>query len=195
LHVAYGNVKYENGSLRYATWNGHSWSVEMPEGETPLGTSNIRWSVSTVLDMSDTPHIAYTDPQGRLVKYSTRQNGKWRVEVVDSLSKEGYPDRNGIALDSSETPYISYYDAGSGVLKVAHRESSGWVKETVDTNFAGFTSSMQIDKGTIWLTYLDQTSHTLKFARRPLGNLQNRASNALSNRLDQKGDSSRAADQ
>src|ERR1051326_7122053 len=29
MHVAYGNVKYENASLRYASWNGHSWEVEI----------------------------------------------------------------------------------------------------------------------------------------------------------------------
>jgi hypothetical protein len=126
------------------------------------------WSVSLVLDKNDNPHITYTDIPHLLVKYATKKDGHWRMEAVDSLAKEGYPDRNGIALDDLGNPYISYYDAGAGVLKVAHRQGQKWAAEVVDQGFVGFQSSLRIDHGVIWVTYMDQSGGGLKFARRPL---------------------------
>jgi hypothetical protein len=166
LHVAYGNVKYENASLRYASWNGSAWQVEILEGAGQPGTSI--WSTALVMDATDRPHIAYTDVLNRLVKYAVKVDGKWNTEVVGAIQKEGYPDRNGIALDEAGNPYISYYDAGAGVLQVAHKEGSKWVTEIVDSNFAGYTSSLQIRDGEIWMTYADESHRDLKFARHRL---------------------------
>jgi hypothetical protein len=166
--IAYGNVKYEDASLRYANWNGRSWSVEILEGAGQPGTS--MWSVSLCVDKADRPHIAYTDVRNRLIKHAVKTNGKWNLEVVDSIRKEGYPDRNGIALDDAGNLYISYFDAGAGLLKLAHKEGRQWVTETVDRGFAGFTNSLQICQGAIWLTYSDQSRKDLKFARRMLQN-------------------------
>ena len=164
--IAYGNVQYENAGLRYARWNGHSWDVEVLEGKGVPGTS--MWSVAMVLGKDDIPHIAYTDVKNQNVKYATKRNGQWEFEAVDSLEGVGYPDRNGIALDEQGNVYISYYDSGRGWLKVAHRKNGKWVTEVVDRNFAGFTSSLQISQGNIWVTYASETGQQLKFARRPV---------------------------
>ena len=163
--IAYANVEYGNNnvSLRYARWNGQSWDTETLERN---GTS--KWSVSMVLDSNDVPHIAYTDVAKHLVKYVTRQKGKWEFQTVDSIVQQAYPDRNGIALDGQGNPYVSYYDAGAGVLKVAHRENGRWVAEIIDQGFAGYTSSMQIANDTIFLTYGDENGQLLRFARRPI---------------------------
>ena len=99
---------------------------------------------------------------------------------MDSLAKEGYPDRNGIALDDQGNPYISYYDAGAGLLKVAHRQGQKWAAEVVDRGFVGFQSSLRIDHGAIWVTYADQASGGLKFARRPSGEQTRRARKQVS---------------
>ena len=180
--VAYGNVKYENASLRFAHWNGRSWDRQIIEGEGQPGTS--MWSVRLLMDQ-DQPHIAYTDVDKKLVKYATRVNGKWETEVVDTLAREGYPDRNGIALDDQGNPYISYFDAGVGVLKVAHREDHRWVAEVVDRSFAGFTNSMQIRNGMIWLTYEDEPGRNLKFAYRALTQLSSRVQQSSKDNSDQ----------
>jgi hypothetical protein len=163
-HVAYGNVNYENASLRYAQWDGESWKTEILEGEGIPGSSC--WSVSMVLDKAGNPHITYTDVPHLLVKYATRKDGHWILEAVDSLARQGYPDRNAIALDEQGTPYISYYDAGTRVLKVAHRQGQKWVTEVVDRG--GLQSSLQIDQGVIWVTFGEDAGDILKFARRPL---------------------------
>jgi hypothetical protein len=165
-HIAYATVDYANASLRYADWNGESWKTEILEGAGEPGTSC--WSISMVLDKDDNPHITYTNVLQLLVKYATKKNGHWKIEAVDSLAKEGYPDRNGIVLDDQGNPYMSYYDAGAGLLKLAHRQAQKWATEVVDRYFAGFQSSLQIDHGELWVTFADDTGRMLKFARRRL---------------------------
>jgi hypothetical protein len=161
--IAIGNVEYQNLSLRYARWNGEIWKVEILES-----TKSSKWSVSMVLDKNDLPHIVYTDVGAHLVKYATKRDGKWEIQAVDSIVRTAYPDRNGIAVDAEGNPYVSYYDAGLGVLKVAHRMNGKWVVEVIDREFAGYTSSMQIRNGTIWLTYGDERGERLRFAHRPI---------------------------
>jgi hypothetical protein len=164
-HIAYANVKAETMSLRYASWDGENWRTETLEGaQVQTGM----WSVSMILDKNDNPHIAYTDVSHRLVKYATRKNGVWQFDVVDQLVREGYPDRNGIALDSEGNPYVSYYDYGRGILKVAFRKNGRWYVETLAGNYAGYTSSLQIHDGMLWISFCDDGSGAVKVARRPL---------------------------
>ena len=163
-HIAYGNIIYENSGLRYAHWDGTSWNNEILDGAG--GPGSARQAVALILDKQDIPHIAYSDVNHGIVKYATKVAGKWQMQAVDSVGKVAYPDRNGIALDEQGTPYISYYDVRAGVLKVAHRKDQKWLSEVVDSGFAGFTSSLQIHEGTIWLTYSSGNGSGLKFARR-----------------------------
>jgi hypothetical protein len=121
-----------------------------------------------ILDAKDVPHIAYTLVGKRQVKYATQVDGKWKIELVDNIGKDAYPDRNGIALDGDGTLYISYFDEGSGVLKLLYRKDGRWIGEVVDQNYAGFTSSLVIDRDTIWISYADRLGKSLKVASRPL---------------------------
>jgi hypothetical protein len=163
-HIVYANVKYENASIRYARWSGQSWETTIVEGDTP---GYVGQSVSLVVDQYDVPHITYTDQNRRMIRYATRRNGKWDFQTVDVITRGAYPDRNSIAIAQDGTPYISYYDAGRGVLKLASRGNGGWETEIVDEN-AGFSSSLQIANGEIWITYTGQNGAALKCARRSL---------------------------
>lgn len=164
-HIAYANVKYEDASLRYASWNGKSWDIEVLEGaQAPYPV----YSVAMVLGKKNIPDITYTEVVNHRIKYATRRTGKWRFEVVDSLSHEAFPDRNGIALDDNGNPYMSYYDGGRGILKMARRHGEKWTSDVVDTNFAGLTSSIQIANGEVLIVYYDSPSNSLKCARRML---------------------------
>jgi hypothetical protein len=161
--IAIGNVEYMNLSLRYARWNGEAWKVEILDN-----TASSKWSVAMVLDKNDSPHIVYTDVGARMIKYVAKRAGKWEIQAVDSIVRQAYPDRNGIAVDAEGNPYVSYYDAGLGVLKVAHRVNGRWVAEVVDQDYVGYTSSIQIANDTIWLTYGDERGERLRFAHRPI---------------------------
>ncbi len=163
--IAYANVKSENAGLRYAAWNGTSWTVTVLEG---VAEPHPVYSVALVLDDRDAPHIAFTDLTDNIVKYATRNAGKWEIQSIDSVAEPAYPDRNGIAVDSERNPYVSYFDARTGVLKLAHRTNGKWTSEVVDENFNGFTSSLQIAQGRIWLTYSDESGQRLRFAYRSL---------------------------
>jgi hypothetical protein len=163
-HVAYGNVEYKSSSLRYAHWTGSGWDNEILEGAGVPGT--YRQAVNLILDKNDVPHMAYHNIRDRIVMYATQINGKWQMQAVDSIGAAAYPDRNGIALDDNGTPYISYYDAKIGVLKLAYRRGNKWFSEIVDSGFAGYTSSLQIHNGIIWLTYSHGPAGGLKYAYR-----------------------------
>ncbi len=90
---------------------------------------------------------------------------------MDRIRQEAYPDRNGIALDDQGNPYVSYYDAGQGILKVAFRKNGKWYSEVVARDYAGFTSSLQIHDGMLWVSYADDEGGTFQVARRPLEDL------------------------
>jgi hypothetical protein len=165
VHVAYANVRAENAGLRYAVLKGKNWDVTVLEGVT---APHPVFSVSLALDKNDVPHIVYTDLTDNTVKYATLKTGTWEIQPVDKLLEPAYPDRNGIAIDSEGNPYLSYFDAGSGILRIAHLRNKSWVTEVVDQNFAGFTSSLSIAQGRIWITYFDENGRWLKFAHRQL---------------------------
>jgi hypothetical protein len=141
-------------------------------GIAPGALSNTTYAVSMLLDETDTPHLVYTDVPHRQVRYATRRNGKWQIEVVDRVKQESYPDRDGIALDELGNPYVSFFDPGEGALKVAHRSNGRWYVEVLSRDFSGFTSSLQIHDRTLWLAYSDEQNACLKVAHRQLDELK-----------------------
>ena len=66
------------------------------------------------------------------------------------------------------TRRISAITTARAACKVAYRKEQKWFSEVVDQGFVGFTSSLQIHDGTIWLTYSGGPGGGLKFARRRL---------------------------
>jgi len=129
----------------------------------------VGYSAAIAVDKDDNPHITYMNYSTPGLKYAVRKNGQWEVQGVDRLSGVGYPDRNSIAIDDEQRPYIGYYDAGKGILKMAHRDGQKWITEIVDSNFAGFTSSLDVKQGNIWISYADESNDGLKVARRQTG--------------------------
>lgn len=162
LHAVYANVKDENQSLRYARSHGTSWDIRILEPKSS------GYSVNIAIGKDDTPHLVYTDLRTRTVKYATYLDGRWHIEPVDVLAEVAYPDRNGIALDESGNVYLTYYDAGKGTLTMAARTDGKWHREIVDSGSVGFTSSVQVANGWLWIVYPDEASGVLKCARKPL---------------------------
>jgi hypothetical protein len=167
-HLAYANVNGMTAGMRYAFWDGTSWKPEILEG-LPSLRAYVGYSACIALDKDGDPHVSYSHYDAPFyVKYAVRKGGHWQIQVVDKLSGVGYPDRNSIFLDDAGQPYITYFDARQGTLKLAHRVGQKWVAETVDSNGVGFTSSVQIDRGVIWISYADEGQNGFKVAHRPL---------------------------
>lgn len=168
FNLAYANVSASSISVRYAHWDGTTWTPELVEGLAETHGQGVGYSVNIAIDKEGDPHLVYVNVSTPQVRYAVRKKGRWQVDVVETISRGGYPDRYSIALDDDGTPYVSYYDAGRGVLRVAHRENQKWVAETVDTHFAGFTSSLQISGGVLWVAYADESGRGIKVARMEL---------------------------
>ncbi len=164
LHLAYANVSAYTGGMRYAFWDGRTWNLEILEGEKENHGHGVGWSCNIALDKQSNPHLTYVDEVDKLIKYAVRKAGKWQIQVIDKVAGIAYPDRNSIAFDDQQRPYMGYYDAGRGILKLARLDGQKWTFETVDGGYSGFTSSMDIKEGDIWISYGSEASG-LKVAR------------------------------
>ena len=160
--IAYANVKDPNQGLRYARWTSSGWEHEL------LDSPCYVWSVGMVLDKAGKPHISYMDHHHKLLKYATLDAGKWQIYTIATLEGVAYPDRNGITIGPDGKIYITCYDSGSGSLLLIRQELSNWVIEIVDQGRVGFTSSVAVDGNNILITYTDEATGVLKFARRPI---------------------------
>ncbi len=168
LHVAYANLNPAAAGMRYSLLDGASSKIEVFDGRGPNNPMLVGYSVAIALDSDDNPHVTYMNYSSPGLKYAVRKSGRWEVQTIDRLSAISSADRNSIAVDEQQHPYIGYYDPGRGILQMAHLDGKKWATETVDNDFAGFTSSMDIKQGTIWMSYADLTNNTLKVARRQL---------------------------
>ena len=168
LHLAYANVGAMTAGMRYSFWDGKMWSNEIVEDASMLPQSYLGQSAAMAVDGDGNPHLTYVNASPPSVRYAVRQNGRWKVQLVDNVAAIGYPDRNSIAVDSEGHPYISYYDAGAGALKLARRLGSRWQIEIIDNNGAGFTSSLQLTNNAIWISYSDDANGSVKVARSDL---------------------------
>lgn len=167
VHLAYANVNALTAGMRYGYWDGNSWHVEMIEG-LEQNTGYVGYSTNIVVDKDGNPHLTYSNYSNPAVKYAVRKNGVWTTQVIDRITAVGYPDRNSITMDDQGRVYIGYYDAGVGTLKIAHQDGRTWVTEVVDTDGSGFTSSLQIADGVLWISYQDSGDAGIKVARREL---------------------------
>ena len=167
-HLAYANVSAMIGGVRYAFWDGTTTKLEIVDDRSQNNTELVGYSLCMAVDSEGNPHVTYVNYSRPAVKYAVRKAGRWSVQSIEALAGTAYPDRNSIAIDPDGHPYIGYYDPGRGTLRLAHPDHEKWSVETVDGDSSGFTSSMQIDRGVIWISYSDEANGALKVARREL---------------------------
>jgi len=148
-------------------------SPALAQAATPFELSLVpRWKnhavgsdVSLALDAEGNPHITHVDKTVNDLIYSTRIDGKWTQEIVDS----GTVSFSSIALDAAGDPHIAYCDLGNTNLKYATRVGDGpWILETVDSSAdVGRYPSIVLDAyGRPHISYYDLTNGNLKYARK-----------------------------
>jgi hypothetical protein len=157
-HIAYQYLDGGHQDLKYASWDGASWSnVTAPDYfETASG------DISLALDSTDVAHIA-SGNQSSLI-YTTYNGVSWTMIMVDNVG--GQVKSVSIALDGSGNPRISYYDSVSKVLKYAQKNGGTWTKENVSPiNGGGDYNSLALDSaGNPHISYTNETDSGLNYA-------------------------------
>jgi hypothetical protein len=127
--VIYGAVFTNSSNVKYAEWDGQSWSIQTAF----LDVSSFG---SGVLDSNGYPHFTYL--VGASLRYASWDGSTWSTQIVDSNPL--ISDGSFLALDSHNNPHVSYFkepELGSetgGDLMYAYWTGSAWNAETVTNN-------------------------------------------------------------
>jgi hypothetical protein len=175
VHLAYSNVGAQTAGIRYAVRNEGQWTAEAIE-DIRVAKTHMGGGACLTVDKQGNPHIVYANETEHSIRYAYRNGKNWVLEKVGNNGKPVYADRYAIALAEDGTPFVGYYDGGTGDFTVAWKRGSVWVSQVVDTGGAGFTSSMSIHQGQLWVSYADESRGALKVAHRDLATLDMGAS-------------------
>jgi hypothetical protein len=167
VHLAYANVGAQTAGIRYAVRNEGQWTVESIE-DIRVAKTYMGGGACLTVDKQGNPHIVYANNSEQSIRYAYRKGKDWVLEKVGNAAKPVYADRYAIALAEDGRPFVGYYDGATGDFAVAWRRRSAWVSEVIDAGGAGFTSSMSIHQGQLWVSYADETRGVLKVAHRSL---------------------------
>jgi hypothetical protein len=154
---------WDNGWLRYGSWDGSSWRLETVDNKTAISRY-----IGLAMGPGDHPHISYTG--NGVLRHAARENGTWTFEVVDHTSYSGWFSR--IAIDSLGSLHIAYYDSVNGTLRYAVRVGGTWFLSPVDgAGDAGWDLSMTVDSlDRVQIAYYARVASELRYAiRTPSG--------------------------
>lgn len=129
LYVAY--TAGGSWDLKYAKWDGASWSSESVPGATGMK------GVGIAVDASGYPHVAGDS------SYSYWDGGAW-----NTLASPGdwYPS---IGLDASGYPHITYYNSAAVTLGYAKWDGSTWSAQVIDSGHLSYWGSLIMMAGGI----------------------------------------------
>jgi hypothetical protein len=157
VHISYWDYSY--GNLKYATYDGSSWTTSIVDSSI-VGMYN-----SLAVDSSGDVHISYFDYLNDHLKYAIYDGNSWTTTTVDS-GAGNVGQFTSLAVDSSGNAHISYYDATNSSLKYATYDGSSWATTTVDSaSDVGQYTSIAVDSsGDVHISYHDGTNGNLKYA-------------------------------
>ncbi len=107
--ISYAELAGSNMHLRYAAWNGTSWSVERVD-------TSIAWcATSLALDSLGRPYIAYCTWGGQ-IRCAAWTGSAWNIQNVALAGNTGSVWCS-LVLNSADEPAIAFYDTINGVRK------------------------------------------------------------------------------
>ncbi|UCE26308.1 MAG: hypothetical protein JSW52_08075 [Candidatus Coatesbacteria bacterium] len=162
----FNDIDYD---LRFATWNGSSWDIEVIDS----GTYHISWQAEMVIDAQKNPHIVYNDglsyPE-HLMKYARRNGSSWIIENIEVDRWEARPWVCDLYLDGTGKPHITYttreYVSGNYryELKYGYFDGTSWSNELVEEAEVGSNRLVLDAQGYPHILYFDENTYELKHA-------------------------------
>jgi hypothetical protein len=158
-HPRMSYVDSTNVSIRYAAYNGSTWTTELVDTAGNTGSSN---QSSLALDTENNPHISYYDRDRKDLRYAWKEQGVWTTEIVDSAGIAGRG--SSIAVDAAGNIHIAY--KGSGDLKYAFYDGVTWSTEVVDRSLDTWVSLALDAEGNPHISYsdYDDDGYVLRYA-------------------------------
>ncbi len=133
----YPHISFGNGILKYADFNGTSWTVTTIEGYTGNGLGR---NSALALDVAGHPHITYYGPQPQssvptYFRHAYYDGSQWFTQTVAGIAYgNGAGVSYGLLIDS-EGHLHTLYD-GTGVT-YAYLDGSTWHTQTIASGFGG----------------------------------------------------------
>lgn len=108
----YGNDRdtgdYFLHELRYASWDGDSWSVEVIDDDGQW----VGWGATLAYDGDGAPCIAYNEPFQDLLRFARWETDAWNIEIVDNGHESG--GNVPLVIDPAGNPSIVMQSNPSG---------------------------------------------------------------------------------
>ena len=150
VHISYSDD--ENYDLKYAYFDGISWTTSTVDSEGMVGKYT-----SIALDSNNDVHISY---QGGIttnhsLKHAQFDGVSWTISTL--ASECGY--WSSLGIDSNDELHISCYDGATQDLNYFHFDGNSWSSTVVDSNYevgAGGTSLAVDSNDEIHISYDDQ---------------------------------------
>ena len=167
LHLSYWSWSTsgtDDSWLKYAHFNGTSWSVETVQ--SIMNQNNPTLHTSLDIDSSGNPHISYYDHKNDTLRYTYHNGTSWVDQTLTADDSNDNGKFNSIALDSSDHPRIAYRNETSDDLELATWDGADWTREVVDSLYnVGSWASIAIDSGDLSrIAYYYDQSADLRYA-------------------------------
>ena len=174
-HISYDlhppSGPWSEGDLRYATWDGSGWNVQIIDTDGDVGGQS-----SIALTSTGYPHIAYKRSYRGLegivasdLKHVRWNGSAWNIEIVEHIPSYIYVSKRSLAIDSKDLPHISYAaKIGDNYhLKYAKWNGSDWEIEAIDSvGDSTVRTSLALDSNDQpHISYYDPSNGDLKYTR------------------------------
>lgn len=152
-----------NTNLKFASYNGSSWSSVTVDNNGDVGGGN--GTNSLVFGPDGRPAIAYPDSTNQDLKFARYNGASWTLTTVDSVGSVG--SYASLKFGPDGQPAIAYYDGTNGDLKLARYNGSTWALSTVESaGVVGNYASLAFGPdGQPAIAYRDETNFKLRFTR------------------------------
>lgn len=166
-HIAYYDQIH--GRLKYAEQTMQGWVIEVVaeadrDNDPTLPYYGNGGTPSIALDADQQTFITFYDYDLQALKFASRHNGQWQVEIVDDSPGAGV--ESSLVMDVQGQPRVAYYVEGAEQLKYAMRVADEWQTSLVEADVPGGKyPSLALDSAdNSHIAYLDADNSALKYA-------------------------------